>query len=188
MVVGPKTALVVLADQANSGVLVLPTTTHPAARMPGHEGDVAGRRRSVGQQRRAERGAVADGVLVVLDGQRDAGQGPGITAGGDDLVDRGGLRQCPLAVHGDEGVVGGVEGLDPIERSLGQLPGADGAAADLTGQIGHGGGAEVHQVGSCPTAVAAAVAAEGESPATTWARSTPKGMTARAGTEMPLSI
>jgi len=38
------------------------------------------------------------------------------------------------------------------------------------------------------SAVAAAVAAEGESPATTSARSTPKGMTARAGTEMPLSI
>ena len=80
LVVGPKTALVVLADQANSGVLVLPTTTHPAARMRATKGMSCGRRRRVGQQRRAERGAVADGVLVVLDGQRDAGQGSGITA------------------------------------------------------------------------------------------------------------
>ena len=32
LAVGPNTALVVLADQANSGRLVLPTTTQPAPR------------------------------------------------------------------------------------------------------------------------------------------------------------
>ena len=49
--------------------------------------------------------------------------GPGSPPVADDLVDRGGLRQCPLPVDGDEGVVGGVEGLDPIERSLRSAPG-----------------------------------------------------------------
>ena len=35
---GPKTALVVLPIQPNSGVLVLPTTTQPAARMRATKG------------------------------------------------------------------------------------------------------------------------------------------------------
>src|SRR5580658_1708345 len=39
LAVAPKTALVVLADQANSGVLVLPTTTQPAARRRATNGE-----------------------------------------------------------------------------------------------------------------------------------------------------
>ena len=115
--------------------------------------------------------------------------GPGSPPRGDDPVHRGGVGQGPLAVDGHEGVVGGVELGDAVERGLGQLGGADGAAADLVGQLRHGGGAEVHQLADPEAAAEPAprTAADGDSPATTSGRSTPKGMTARAGMVTPLS-
>ena len=144
LAVGPNRALVVLPDQANSGRLVLPTTTHPAARRRATKGlsAVAGGR--VGQDRCAEGGAVAHGVVVVLDRQRDAGQWSGIAALGRDLVDGGGLRQCPLGIDGDEGVVGGVEGRRCARgRAVVSSRALIWRAAHGVGQLGQGCGAEV---------------------------------------------
>jgi hypothetical protein len=70
-------------------------------------------------------GHVADGVLQVLDAERDAGQRSGVVAGGDPHVDRVSLVERTFGVHGDERVVRRVQPLDPAERRLGQLARAD---------------------------------------------------------------
>ena len=60
----------------------------------GDEGMVVVGGRVVGVERRAVGGAVADGVLGVLDAEGDAGQRPGVVAGGDALVEGGGLGRA----------------------------------------------------------------------------------------------
>ena len=51
--------------------------------------------------------------------------GPGSAPEAMLVVDGVRLVERPAPVEGDEGVVGAVEGLDPLERRLGQLPRAD---------------------------------------------------------------
>ena len=154
-------------------------------------------------------GAVSDSVLEVLDAEGDPGERSRVVAGDDALVDAGGLMERPLAVDGHEGVVRGVQSLDPIQSGLGELACADLLRPHRACELGQRGGAEVdlghvavplRSAGSAarirdlpdppPLHVAAAsrrYQADGERPATASARSIPIGMTAGAGTVTPWS-
>ena len=80
--VGPNTVLSVSAFHPSSGVLVFPTTTHPAATSRATSGRVGRGRRAVGEGRRAVGGDEAGGVLQVLHPERDAGQRARVATGG----------------------------------------------------------------------------------------------------------
>jgi hypothetical protein len=99
----------------------------------------------------------------------------------DALVDAARLGQSALGVDGNEGVVGRIERLNPRQRHLGQLPGADLLGAHRARQLLERGGAEVDVSHGRPQP------ADGESPATASARSMPIGMIIGAGMVMPLS-
>ena len=113
--VGPKMALVVFPIQPNSGVLVLPTTMQPAALSRATDGAVGRGRWVVLVQGRSVGRRVADRILEILDADRDAGEGSGVGAACDAVVEGGGVGEGPLPIHGYEGVVGRVVSLDPIQ-------------------------------------------------------------------------
>lgn len=69
----------------------------------------------VGEQAAALGGLVADRVLEVLDANGYPGEIADLLTPGQAFVDVGGGGERRLAVHGDEGVDGPVELLDPIE-------------------------------------------------------------------------
>ncbi len=80
-------ALVVLPIQPNSGVLVLPTGIHPAARSLATKGLSVVAGGIVLVEGGSEGGGVAGEILEVLDGEGDAGEWPGVGAGGDAVVE-----------------------------------------------------------------------------------------------------
>ncbi len=188
---GPKMALVVLPIQPNSGVLVLPTTTQPAARKRATKGSSDGGGRVVGVQRGAVGRDVPDRVLQILHAERDAGQRPGVVPGRDALVERIGLHEGALAVDRDEGVVGRIEPLDPRQRHLGQLTRADLLGPHRARQVLDGRRAEVDVCHVAPAPSAPwpprAQPADGERPAIASSSSMPIGTIAGAGIVMPLS-
>ena len=103
MRVGPKTSLKVCEPAPNSGVLVLPITTAPAARRrvtisASRLGDV------VGVDPRAVGGADPGGVHQVLDRDRQAVQEAGRLPAGDARVQLGGLGEGALGDEGDDRV------------------------------------------------------------------------------------
>ncbi len=145
LAVGPKRAFEVLDDHANSGMLVLPTTMHPAARRRATNGlsTVAGATSASTGAPCVVRKPTAS--WLSLTAERDPGEYSGIAAVGDDLIERGGVRHCPLRIQRDEGVVARVEGRDAIEGHRGELAGAHLAGANRVGEVCQGCGAEVHR-------------------------------------------
>ena len=130
MRVAPKTSLNVCEPAPNSGVLVLPMITAPAARRRstirlsavGHV---------VGEQRRAVRRPHPGGVLEVLDRDRQALQRTGRRGVGE--------RERLLAVEQrDDRVHARVALLDAVEEGSDHLARGDLAAADGRGEIRRG--------------------------------------------------
>ena len=112
LAVAPKSGFTVSALWPPSGVLVLPTTMHPAAFSRSTSGESVVGDRAVGVDRRALRGAEAGGVLEVLHADRDAGERSDVLPRRQARVDGRGVGQGPLPVDGDERVDLGVDLLD----------------------------------------------------------------------------
>ncbi len=116
----PKTSLTVWEPVPNSGVLVLPIITPPASRTR-LTIEVVGRRHVVGEDRRPERGPDALGRHQVLVGDRKPVQRPLPRP----AVELARPVERPLGGDRHDGVDLGVDRLDAVEMSLGDLGRAD---------------------------------------------------------------
>ena len=71
----------------------------------------------------------------LLDAHRDAGERAGVVAGGDALVDALGVGPRPIRVEEAHRVELRIEALDPRQRELQQVPGAQLTRTDAIGEL-----------------------------------------------------
>ena len=113
---------------------------------PGHLGAVRRRRGVVARVHGALRRVKPGRVDEVFHADGDAGQRPGIVARIEACVDRGGREPGRVAVHCHESVEDGIEGLDALQRVLGDRGSREGAIAYHGHEGLHGDSSEVGYV------------------------------------------
>ncbi len=115
----------------------------PGGPQPRHQGRVLRGGSTTGEDGRPVRRDEARRIVEVLHADGDAGQGPGVLAAGDGVVDARRRLERVVGVDGDKGVHVGIERLDALQRVGDELVRATSARAHVGGQ-----GGEESRVGS----------------------------------------
>ena len=109
-----------------------------------HEGRVLGGGSTPGEDGRSPGGDEAGRIVEVLHADGDAGQGPGVLAGGHGVVDARRRFERVVDVDGDERVHLRVERLDALQRVGDELSSAASARPHIGGHGGQSLASEVH--------------------------------------------